>query len=101
MWLLVMFDLPVVQPEERKLAHDFRETLLKLGFEMSQFSVYLRFCTSQSQVDTLCRRVEAVLPPAGRVHLLQVTDKQYERTITYTGRRRNAPIKAPDQFLLF
>jgi len=40
MWLLVMFDLPVTQKEERKEAADFRNYLLDLGFEMAQFSVY-------------------------------------------------------------
>jgi len=101
MWLLVMFDLPVVQHEERKAASAFRLALLELGFEMSQFSVYLRFCSSQAQVDTLCRKVQDALPCGGRVHVLQMTDKQYERTITYTGRRRDRGKKAPDQFALF
>ena len=29
---------------------------------MSQFSVYMRFCTSPAQVDTYCKQVEAALP---------------------------------------
>ncbi len=101
MWVLVMFDLPVVQDDERKAASAFRTALLDLGFEMSQFSVYLRFCSSQAQLDTLCRKVQDALPCGGRVHVLQMTDKQYERTITYTGRRRDRGKKAPDQFALF
>jgi CRISPR-associated protein Cas2 len=101
MWMLVMFDLPVVKQDERKAATAFRWALLDLGFEMAQFSVYLRYCSSQAQVDTLCRKVQAALPSGGRVHLLQLTDKQYERTITYTGRRRERGKKAPDQFALF
>jgi len=38
-----MFDLPVVEKAERKAATEFRNALLDLGFEMSQFSVYMRF----------------------------------------------------------
>ena len=49
MWMVVMFDLPVVEKAERKAATDFRNTLLDLGFEMSQFSVYMRFCTGRSR----------------------------------------------------
>ena len=45
MWMIVMFDLPVVLKEERKAATAFRNSLLDMGFEMSQFSVYARFCT--------------------------------------------------------
>ena len=62
MWMVVMFDLPVMEKAERKAATQFRNGLLDLGFEMSQFSVYMRFCTSQAQVDTLCRAVERALP---------------------------------------
>lgn len=101
MWMMVMFDLPVTTKAERKAATQFRNGLLDLGFQMSQFSVYLRFCTSQAQVDTLCRAVECALPVGGQVNILQFTDKQYERAIIYRGRRQQPAPKAPDQFDLF
>lgn len=101
MWIVVMFDLPVVEKKERKAATLFRNGLLDMGFEMSQFSVYMRFCTSQSQVDTYCKKVETNLPDGGKVNILQFTDKQYERIITYRGTLKQAPNKSPDQFDLF
>jgi CRISPR-associated protein Cas2 len=101
MWMVVMFDLPVIEKAERKAATDFRNTLLDLGFEMAQFSVYMRFCTSQGQVDTLAKRVEAALPEGGKVNILQFTDKQYERILTYRGRDKQPQNVAPDQFDLF
>ena len=99
--MLVMFDLPVMEKAERKAATDFRKALLDMGFEMSQFSVYLRLCTSQTQVDTYTKHVEAVLPKGGKVHVLQFTDKQYERIITFCGQAKQPPLKTPDQFDLF
>lgn len=101
MWMLVMFDLPVMEKAERKAATGFRNALLDLGFEMSQFSVYVRFCTGPAQVDTYCKRVEASLPPGGKVNIIQFTDKQYERIISFHGKARQEPQKAPDQFDLF
>ena len=101
MWIAVMFDLPVVSREERKAATAFRLALLDMGFEMSQFSVYMRFCSSQAQVETYCKRIEAVLPEGGKVNILTLTDKQYERIISYQGRSRQVAKKAPDQFDLF
>ena len=101
MWMLVMFDLPVIEKAERKAAADFRNTLLNLGFEMSQFSVYVRFCTGPAQVDTYCKYVEAALPTGGKVNIIQFTDKQYERIVSFYGTKRQAPQKAPDQFDLF
>ncbi|HEY0200197.1 MAG TPA: CRISPR-associated endonuclease Cas2 [Burkholderiaceae bacterium] len=101
MWMVVMFDLPVTEKAERKAATAFRNALLDQGFEMSQFSVYMRFCTSQAQVDTLCKSVERALPSGGKVHILQFTDKQYERAITFHGHSLQPAQKAPDQFDLF
>ena len=101
MWMIVMFDLPVVEKTEQKAATAFRNTLLDLGFEMTQFSVYMRFCTSQSEIDTYSKRVEGALPGGGKVNILTFTDKQYERIQTYHGRSKQTPKKAPDQFDLF
>ncbi len=101
MWIVVMFDLPVVEKAERKAATDFRNGLLDMGFEMSQFSVYMRFCTSQAQIDTYCKQVEDALPEGGKVNILQFTDKQYERIMTFRGQEKLSAKKAPDQFDLF
>lgn len=101
MWLLVMFDLPVLSDEERKAAAAFRKSLLDLGFEMAQLSVYTRFCTSPMQTEILCSRIEDELPTGGLVHVLELTDKQYERTKTYRRGRRVRSKKSPGQFELF
>ncbi len=101
MWVAVMFDLPVVEKAERKAATDFRKALLDMGFEMAQFSVYMRFCTSQAQIDTYCKRVEEALPTGGKVNILTFTDKQYERIVSYLGKAKQPAKKSPDQFDLF
>jgi CRISPR-associated protein Cas2 len=96
-----MFDLPVVQKAERRAATEFRNALLDMGFEMSQFSVYMRCCTSSAQVDTYCKRVETALPEGGKVNILQFTDRQYERILNFRGRAKLPANKTPDQFDLF
>lgn len=101
MWMLVMFDLPVLTKAERKAACDFRKTLLDMGFQMSQLSVYLRPCASHTQLDTYAKHVEAALPTGGKVHILQFTDKQYERILTFHGRSKQPALKTPEQFELF
>lgn len=101
MWILVMFDLPVIQKKERKAASDFRNTLLDMGFSMTQLSIYLRFCTSHTEVQTYSKKIEAALPGGGKVHILTITDKQYERVQTYYGGKKQDAGKSPDQFDLF
>lgn len=101
MWLVVMFDLPVIERAERKAATAFRNDLLDMGFEMSQFSVYVRFCSGPAQVENYCNRIEKFLPEGGKVSILQFTDKQYERIISYQGTSKQAAQKPPDQYDLF
>jgi CRISPR-associated protein Cas2 len=101
MWLLVMFDLPVVTKAERSAANRFRLSLLDMGFSKAQLSVYMRFCTSYSQVSTYCQRVELALPEGGQVNILQFTDKQYGRIMSYQGRKAKPEKKAVQQFDLF
>ena len=101
MWMTVMFDLPVVEKAERKAATEFRNTLLDMGFEMCQFSVYMRFCTSCAQIETYCKRVEEALPKGGKVNILQFTDKQYEHIVSFHGQTKQPTNKTPDQFDLF
>ena len=101
MWLLVMFDLPVVEPAERKAANDFRHDLLDMGFERCQFSVYLRFCEGREQADTWIRRVQKALPIDGKVYCLIFTDRQYGEIIRFERRKIRAGPPKPAQFVLF
>ena len=101
MWMFVLFDLPVGTKKERKAATRFRHTLLDFGFEMSQFSVYLKFTSGKEQAEALERRVEAAMPSSGKVHVVQITDKQYENIRTYRGRKREPSPKNPNQLALF
>jgi CRISPR-associated protein Cas2 len=101
MWMMVLFDLPVGTKPERKRATGFRNQLLDLGFEMSQFSVYVKVCAGKEQVESLAKKIGIQVPPAGRVHILSFTDKQYENMITFTGRTKNPAPKNPGQLTLF
>ena len=101
MWMMVLFDLPVMTKKERKAATNFRKFLLDQGFEMAQYSVYMRFCASKEQADTYTRRVERRVPPTGKVHIMFFTDRQYETIISFDGRLKEPPRKNPTQYVLF
>ena len=100
MWMMVLFDLPVTTPGERKAATKFRNFLLDQGFAMSQYSVYIRFCSGKEQAEALTRRVERDLPSAGKVNILYFTDKQYENIVCFRGMARQPRLKNPDQMVL-
>lgn len=100
MWMLVLFDLPVMTKKERKAATGFRNFLLDQGFEMSQYSVYMRFCAGKEQAATYTSRIQKNLPKTGKVHIITITDKQYENVVCFDGRKREPDRQNPEQFLL-
>lgn len=101
MWIMVMFDLPVVTPEERKAATDFRENLKDFGFMMAQYSVYMKHTSGQKECDTLTNRVRENLPEGGRVYVHCLTDRQYERIVRFENKKRLESQKNPEQYQIF
>ena len=51
-WLMVCFDLPVMTKKQRKVATQFRKSLLDDGYQMIQYSVYARPCVTFSRQQT-------------------------------------------------
>lgn len=101
MWMMVLFDLPVVMPEERHAAAKFRNFLLDEGFMMSQFSVYAKPSLSRDKNDALLQRVRRAIPTYGKVHIMFFTDKQYSSIQTFYGTKQDRTPKKPTQFELF
>ena len=101
MWLMVMFDLPVVTVEEKRQYTRFRKYLLREGFLQLQFSVYARFSASRENAQKYYRYIQSAVPPGGRVRLLMVTDKQFGDMVSLYGTKFEAVEKKPEQLLLF
>lgn len=101
MWLFVFFDLPVIKKNERKAAARFRKNLMKDGFTMLQFSVYIRHCASKESSDVHVRRVSSMVPEKGQVSILNITDKQYGDIINYWGKKELPLPEGPKQLELF
>ena len=101
LWLMVMFDLPVVEKEDRRNYTRFHNSLLKDGFMMLQYSVYARYLPSEEAAEVHRRRTRRALPPAGQVRLLALTDHQFGKMEVYYGKKSRAAESPPDQLLLF
>lgn len=101
MWLFVFFDLPVTKKKERKAAAKFRKVLLKDGFTMMQFSVYIRHCASKESSGVHTKRVCSFIPEKGQVSILSITDKQYGNILNYWGKKEDPMPEGPKQMELF
>lgn len=78
MRMLVMFDLPTGNAEERRSYARFRKFLIEDGYTMEQYSVYSRVLLSRDAIDTHLDRLQANLPAVGAVTVITLTEKQYE-----------------------
>jgi CRISPR-associated protein Cas2 len=101
MWLFVFFDLPTETKQDRRNASQFRTNLLKDGFSMMQFSVYIRHCASGESADVHEKRINSLLPPLGKVTVLRITDKQFGNIQNFWGRSEVPKAPPPSQLELF
>lgn len=101
MWVFTFFDLPVETKKQRKAYSRFRTFLLKEGFSMLQYSVYYRFTNSIEHAAVFMKKIEDNLPIEGKVTIMQVTDKQFERMKHYWGRVIKDAPDEPQQLSLF
>lgn len=90
MRVLCMFDLPVETDEEKRAYRIFRKNLIKEGFIMIQYSVYVRVCPNRDYARRLETRIQKLVPLEGNVRLLCVTEKQYADMKLVVGSRTTA-----------
>ena len=102
MWLICMFDLPTQTKKARHAYSTFRKRLLNDGFTMMQYSVYTRHCSSAENAQSHIRKMSIVVPDEGEVRFMLVTDNQYERTLTFRGKKMvKDEVPTPTQLQLF
>ena len=101
MWLFVFFDLPTETKKDRRNASQFRNNLLKDGFSMMQYSVYVRHCASSESTDVHEKRIYYLLPPLGKVSVLRITDKQFGNIQNFWGKTEVPTAPQPAQLELF
>lgn len=101
MWIVVFFDLPTDEKEDRFVYAQFRKNLLKNGFTMFQFSVYTRHCASRENAEVHLKRVKRYLPDRGKTSILCITDKQFETMEIFHGFIKTAVPKGIQQLEMF
>ncbi|WP_433012655.1 CRISPR-associated endonuclease Cas2 [Treponema pectinovorum] len=100
MWILVFFDLPVVEKSDQKAATAFRNFLLDNGFSMVQYSIYTKLFSGKDACEKYYKMIQKNLPAQGKVDILTITDYQYGNIISYHSREKQQK-KQNEQLLLF
>jgi len=101
MWLLVLFDLPTETKKDIREYTIFRKNLLRDGFTMFQFSIYVRHCASLENAEVHKKRVKSFLPKYGKVGIICITDKQFGNIELFYGNKPQVPNTPGQQLELF
>ncbi|WP_373818110.1 CRISPR-associated endonuclease Cas2 [Glaesserella sp.] len=102
MRMIVFFDLPVTTAAKRKVANQFRQFLLKDGYQMLQLSVYARIVRGRDALDKHHKRLCEHLPEEGSIRCLEVTEKQFASMQILLGELKTQEKKVnANQMLLF
>jgi CRISPR-associated protein Cas2 len=97
MWLIVMFDLPTTEKKHRKAYQKFVSYLKKDGFQMMQYSAYMRHCASVENAQVHEKRINRALPIEGHVRTLLLTDFQFSKMKSYYGKMLEKNETGPEQ----
>ena len=83
--VLVLYDLPMLEPEDRKEYTKFRNNILKLGCYLVQFSVYAKVIKNEIYCKSFIEKLKNILPERGEVRVIKLTEKQYEDMLFLNG----------------
>ena len=104
MWLIVLYDLPSVTPEERDAFLKYRNLLYRRGFQRLQWSVYARPYPKEEVAAPDLEALSVRVPKGGRVRVLTVTDLQFGRMRVMDGggekKHRRKPERSFGQLVL-
>ncbi len=88
MRLILMFDLPNDDEEDRKIYSRFRKNILRLGYTMIQYSIYVKCINTQSKIEQEVEKIKKILPNQGNIRIFAITEKQYQNMYMLRGKRK-------------
>jgi CRISPR-associated protein Cas2 len=104
MWLMIMFDMPTDTKKARKKYRYLRNRLLKEGYLMMQFSIYIRSYHSYEAALNGRKKLKDFIASntlKGRIRMIMFTDKQFGNMEVIIGTKSEDEKNAPKQLLLF
>lgn len=101
MWIFVVYDCPMTDPDKRHNYQVFHKYLLQRNFLQWQNSLYVRHFSTFESAHAERKRLEQVIPEDAKVAFIYITDKQFGMIDVFYGEAKvPSPQEAPEQFLL-
>lgn len=100
MRLVLLFDLPSIELYEKKEYNNFKKTLLKNGYYMMQYSVYVKSLNIQTKIQNEVNKIKKSIPINGNIRLIVITEKQYSEMYVLLGKKRDDEIyNSPERYI--
>lgn len=85
MRIIVMYDVPNNNSEENKEYTKFRKLLIKNGYSMMQFSVYIKCLNVKTKFKSEVKKISKFVPSQGNIRIMTITEKQFQDIIFLNG----------------
>lgn len=100
MRMLLFFDLPTVEAQDRREYARFHKYLIKTGFIMLQESVYAKLLLNSTAVCMIAENVRKNKPPKGLIQILTVTEKQFSRMEFILGEFESDVVDSDERLII-
>lgn len=104
MWLMVMFDMPTETKKDKKKYRWFRGRLIKEGYIMMQYSIYIKSYHSSEAAMYGRKKLKDFIKVNllnGSIRVMLFTDKQFSNMDIIVGNKKKSERRAPRQLELF
>lgn len=100
MRVLVLFDLPMVSAQEKRIYSKFRKYLIKNGFLMMQEFVYCKMALNQTAATSIMDGVRKNSPEEGIIQMLCITEKQYSKMECICGEVKRQVLDTDERLVI-
>ena len=100
MRVLVLYDLPSTDGEDRRAYSLFHRYLIQNGFLMLQESVYCKLALNMTAVQAILVILRRNKPAAGLIQVLCITEKQFARSEFILGETTSDVIDSDERLIV-
>lgn len=101
MRIILMYDLPMITASDRRIYNKFHRSLIREGFYMLQFSVYVKLAINRTVCEQIRLRIRKFKPEKGFISLLEVTEKQFASMEFISGTHTSDVLSTTDRITFF
>lgn len=78
MRIILLYDLPMKEDDDRKIYSKFHKNLENLGFYMLQYSIYVKVVPNEVSYKQVMGKMNDIVPTKGNVIIFRMTEKQFQ-----------------------